>query len=149
MPDYRKLILQFGPTIASLNKNFKVWQPPPRLTVSEWAERHRILSSESSARAGMFRLALAPYQREPMNSVKDSSVQSITLMWASQTGKTECINNIVAYFICQDPSPILCIQPTLEMADTWSKDRLAPMIRDTPQLNKAVSPTKARDSGNT
>ena len=149
LPDYRNLNLQCGPTITSLNYNFRVWLPPPRLTVSEWAEKHRILSSESSARAGMFRLSLAPYQREPMDSVKDSDVQSITLMWASQTGKTECINNIVAYFICQDPSPILCIQPTLEMADTWSKDRLAPMIRDTPQLNKTVSSTKARDSGNT
>ena len=133
----------------SLNKNFKVWEPPPRLSVSEWSERYRILSSESSARAGMFRLDMAPYQREPMNAVKDPSVQSVTLMWASQTGKTECINNIVAYFISQDPSPILCIQPTLEMADTWSKDRLAPMIRDTPQLTELVSSGKSRDSGNT
>ena len=97
----------------------------------------------------MFRLSMAPYQREPMNAVKDPDVQSITLMWASQTGKTECINNIVAYFICQDPSPILCIQPTLEMADTWSKDRLAPMIRDTPNLKRVVSNSKSRDSGNT
>ena len=97
----------------------------------------------------MFRLNMAPYQREPMNAVKDPDVQSITLMWASQTGKTECINNIVAYFICQDPSPILCIQPTLEMADAWSKDRLAPMIRDTPTLKRVVSNSKSRDSGNT
>lgn len=133
----------------SLNSNFKVWEPPPRLSVSDWAERYRILSSESSARAGMFRLDMAPYQRDPMNDVKDSSVQSITLMWASQTGKTECINNIVAYFISQDPSPILCIQPTLDMADTWSKDRLAPMIRDTPELSKVVSGAKSRESGNT
>ena len=133
----------------SLNWNFKVWEPPPRLTVSEWSEKYRILSSESSARAGMFRLALAPYQRQPMDAVKDPTVQSITLMWASQTGKTECINNIVAYFMSQDPSPVLCIQPTLEMADTWSKDRLAPMIRDTPQLKRVVSNAKSRDSGNT
>ena len=97
----------------------------------------------------MYRLSMAPYQKEPMNAVKDSSVQSVTLMWASQTGKTECINNIVAYFICQDPSPILCIQPTLDMADTWSKDRLAPMIRDTAALSKVISTGKARDSGNT
>ena len=45
---------------------------------------------------GMFRIELAPYQAEPMNSVMDQSVQSVVLMWASQTGKTEIINNIIA-----------------------------------------------------
>ena len=70
-------------------------------------------------------------------------------MWASQTGKTECVNNIVGYFMNQDPSPMLCLQPTLDMAETWSKDRLSPMIRDTPVLKNLVSDPKARESGNT
>ena len=48
---------------------------------------------------GMFRIELAPYQAEPMNSVMDQSVQSVVLMWASQTGKTEIINNIIGYHI--------------------------------------------------
>jgi phage terminase large subunit GpA-like protein len=143
------MILAFGPTLARLNKSLSVWKPPPRLTVSEWSEAHRILSSESSARAGMFRLTLAPYQEEPMNSVHDPVVQSVCLMWASQTGKTECVNNIVGYFMSQDPSPMLCLQPTLDMAETWSKDRLSPMIRDTPTLKGLVSDPKTRESGNT
>ena len=143
------MISEFEPTLERLNNSFRVWNPPPRLTVAEWSEANRILSSESSARAGMFRLTMAPYQEEPMNAVHDSSVQSISLMWASQTGKTECVNNIVGYFMNQDPSPMLCLQPTLDMAETWSKDRLSPMIRDTPVLKNLVSDPKARESGNT
>ena len=97
----------------------------------------------------MFRIELAPYQAEPMNSVMDQSVQSVVLMWASQTGKTEIINNIIGYHIDLDPSPILCLQPTLEIATSWSTDRLSPMVRDTPVLKKLVADPKARDSGNT
>ena len=119
------------------------------MTVAEWAEKHRRLSSESSARPGAYRLKSAPYQAGPMDAVMDPSVQSVVLMWAAQTGKTEVINNVVGYFIHQDPSPVLCLQPTLEMANTWSGDRLAPMVRDTPVLKRLVSDPKARDSGNT
>ena len=117
--------------------------------MTEWAEKHRRLSSEASARPGAYRVKSAPYQQGPMDAVMDPEVQSITLMWASQTGKTEVINNIVGFYIAQDPSPILCLQPTLEMATTWSGDRLAPMVRDTEVLKRLVADPKARDSGNT
>ena len=67
----------------------------------------------------------------------------------SQVGYTECLGNIIGFHIDQDPAPILVVQPTVEMAEAWSKDRLAPMISDTPCLaGKAQSPL-TRDSGNT
>lgn len=70
-------------------------------------------------------------------------------MSSSQVGKTEIINNATGYYIDQDPAPILLMQPTLEMAEDWSKDRLAPMIRDTPCLRGKVRDPKSRNSGNT
>lgn len=70
-------------------------------------------------------------------------------MTSSQIGKTEIINNIIGYFAHQDPSPILLIQPTLDMAETWSKDRLAPMIRDTDALTDLFGDPRSRDSNNT
>ena len=70
-------------------------------------------------------------------------------MTSAQVGKTEILNNILAYFIHQDPSPILFIQPTLDMAESWSKDRFAPMIRDTKALKELISDPRSRDSGNT
>lgn len=64
-------------------------------------------------------------------------------------GKTEILLNIIGYFVDYDPSPILLLQPTLEMAQTFSKDRLAPMLRDTPALRGKVSDSKSKTSGNT
>ena len=72
-------------------RSFEAFKPPERLTVSEWAVRHRRLSPEGSAFTGRFRLEAAPYQREPMEAVNDPEVQSVVMMWASQTGKTEII----------------------------------------------------------
>jgi phage terminase large subunit GpA-like protein len=84
-----------------------------------------------------------------MDALNDPSVREVVIMSSSQIGKTEILNNIVGYHVGQDPSPILVVQPTLDMAQTWSKDRLAPMIRDTPALSSLVKDPRARDSGNT
>lgn len=75
--------------------------------------------------------------------------ECVVLMTSSQVGKTEIINNVVGYYIDQDPSPILVIQPILDLAKAWSKDRLAPMIRDTPCLTGKVREVRSRDSDNT
>ncbi len=84
-----------------------------------------------------------------MDAVSDQTVETVVVMASAQVGKTEVVNNVVAYHIDQDPGPILVLQPTLEMAQTWSKDRLAPMLRDTPCLRGRVRDARARDSGNT
>ena len=98
---------------------------------------------------GMFTTGNAEYQRGIMDAFSDPQYSEIVVMSGSQIGKTEIINNIIGYFISHDPAPILCMQPTLEMAQTWSKDRLAPMLRDTPALQDKVKSARARDSGNT
>lgn len=132
----------------SLGDLFTLFTPRPALTVSTYADEHRWLSKEANFAGGKYSSAYAPYQREPMDS-SQADVQRIVLMWASQTGKTETINNIVAYFIDWDPSPMLVLQPTLDMAETWSKDRLAPMVRDSPRLKPLIARTRSRSSGNT
>lgn len=70
-------------------------------------------------------------------------------MKSAQVGYTEILGNVVAFHVDQDPAPMLMVQPTLEMAEAYSKDRLAPMIRDTPALRDKIADPKSRDSGNT
>ena len=84
-----------------------------------------------------------------MNAINEPGVREVVFMTSAQIGKTEIINNICGYFIHQDPAPILLIQPTLELAETWSKDRLSPMLRDTEVLSDLVRDPRSRDSGNT
>ena len=127
----------------------KIWSPPPELTVSEWSDKNRILSPESSSESGIWRTSRAPYQKGIMDAVNDHKINTIVFMKSAQVGATEILNNIVGYYIDQDPSPILVLQPTLQMAQAWSKDRLANMIRDCDGLRKKVKDPRSKDSSNT
>ena len=118
-------------------------------TISQWADLYRYLSPEASAEPGKYKTSRAEYQRGIMDAFSDPQVTRIVVMSSAQVGKTEILNNIVGYYIDQDPSTILNLQPTLEMAQTWSKDRLAPMVRDNPCLTKKVKNSKSKDSDNT
>lgn len=129
--------------------DLSILAPPPALTVSEWADQHRKLSPESSAEPGQWMTARAEYQRGIMDALSDPTVETVVVMSSAQVGKTEVINNVVGYYIDQDPAPMLLVQPTLDMAQAWSKDRLAPMLRDTPRLEDKVRDVKSRDAGNT
>ncbi len=84
-----------------------------------------------------------------MDCANDPTVREVVLEWASQTTKTTTLENVIGYFIHADPAPILLVQPTVEMAQAWSKERLVPTLRDTPALRDIVANDKSRDSGNT
>lgn len=136
-----------------LNKVFsdalKGLVPPDDLTVTEWAEARRRLSSESAAEPGPWRTERTPYLREPMNAFTDPKVRHIVMVAASQVGKSEFLNNCIGYIIDEDPGSILFVHPTGIDAKEYSKLRIAPMIRDCPTLRKKVSSPKSRDSNNT
>ena len=117
--------------------------------MSQWADQFRRLSPEASAEPGTWDTARAEYQRGIMDAVSDPAIEQVVVMSSAQVGKTEVVNNVVGFHIAQDPAPILVIMPTLEMGEAWSKDRLAPMLRDTPALRGKVKDPRARDSGST
>jgi len=108
-----------------------------------------MLSSESSAEPGRWRTDRASYQKGIMDAFNEPLIKRIVMMTSAQVGKTEVILNILGYYIENDPSPILLLQPTLEMAQAFSKDRLAPMVRDTLSLKNKMGDTKSRSSGST
>jgi len=124
-------------------------KPPPELTVSEWADTNRRLSAEASSEAGVWSTSRAEYQRGIMDAISDDAIETVVIMSCAQVGKTEMLLNLIGFHIEQNPCPMLVIQPTLDMAQTFSKDRLAPMLRDTPVLKGKVKDARARDSGNT
>lgn len=126
-----------------------VFRPPVRMSGTQWSDAFRYLSPESSAVPGKFDSGRAPYQREMLDAICDPMGGRVALMLASQLGKTELVNNAIGQRMHVRPGPMLVLQPTLEMAEAWSKDRLAPMIRDTPVLRRLVKDPRARDSGNT
>ena len=104
-------------------------KPQELLTVNEWADKHRVLSSRGSSEPGKFRTDRTPYMKEPMEELSTGSLtQRVVLMFASQTGKTESMNNWTGYCIDFAPGALLLCQPTLQMAARLSKQRLEPML---------------------
>lgn len=85
--------------------------------------------------------------RGVMDAVSDPAVAQVVVMSCAQIGKSEVLNNIIGYHIDQDPAPILMVQPILDTAEAYSKDRIAPMLRDTPALAAKLGQARSRDSG--
>jgi phage terminase large subunit GpA-like protein len=112
------------------------WRPPPRLSLSEWADREFVLSVETSAEPG--RWHTLPYQREIMDSITDPEVVQVTLMKSARVGYTLMMSAAMGYYMHQDPSSILVVQPTVDDAKNFSKETVSPMLRDVPCLSKLV-----------
>ncbi len=81
-----------------------------------------------------------------MDVFSDRTIHTVVDMTSSQVGETEKHLNTLGYFIDYDPAPILVVQPTINMAEAFSKDRSASMIRDSPTLAKKVMSKKKGDS---
>jgi hypothetical protein len=122
-------------------------RPPPRLKLSEWADEKFYLSAESAADPGRWRTL--PYQREPMDAITDPRVEQVTFMKSARVGFTKILNAAVGYYMEQDPCSVMIVQPTIEDAQGYSKEEIAPMLRDCPALQGLVSDAKSRDSDNT
>lgn len=131
-----------------LTRCISVLKPPPEMSLSEWADEYRRLSQESSAEPGRWHTDKAPYQREIMDAIGDPHIRTVVIKSAAQIGKTAMLLNALGKVMHHNPAPMLVMEPTVDMGEAFSKDFLAPMIRDTPVLRKLVD-TKSRYSGNT
>lgn len=125
----------------------KSWRPPKRMSLSQWSDEHAYLSAESAAQEGRWRTL--PYQRAIMDAMTDPTVEQIVVMKSARVGYTKMLNNLIGYHIHQDPCAIMVVQPTIEDAEGYSKEEIAPMIRDTPVLRNLVADAKSRDGNNT
>ena len=117
--------------------------PPQRMSVAEWADRYRVLSGQSSSEPGPWRTDRTPYLREIMDTLStDSEVEEVVLWSGTQLGKSECCNNWIGYSIDHNPGPVLLVQPTLDLAKRYSKQRIAALIESTPCLRGKVQPAR-------
>lgn len=124
--------------------------PPSARTVSQWADQNRILSGKGAAEKGPWRTARTPYLREPMDCLSPTNpTRRVVLLFGSQLGKTEVALNWLGAIIDLWPGPTLLVQPTLDMAKRLNRQRLEPMLLETPCLNERLAPARSRDSANT
>ncbi len=124
-------------------------KPPPKLTLPQWADEYRMLPAESASEPGRWKTSRVAVARGPMEAVSDPVVHTVSVMCCTQLLKTELILNTIGFHVHQDPAPMIVMQPTVDLAEAFSKDRVAPMVRDTPALTGKIADAKSRDSGNT
>lgn len=124
--------------MLGFSEPLKFCQIDEQITCSQWANTYRRLSPESSAEAGQFSTKRAPHQEGMLDALNNPRYKKIVFMTSAQTGKSETLINLVGYIIDRDPGPILLAQPNITMGETWSRDRFAPMVRDTPALRNKV-----------
>lgn len=123
--------------------------PEPQITVSAWADRHRMLPAES-AEPGRWRTARTPYLRGVMDALSTGSpFERVIFMKGAQLGGTEAGLNWIAYIIANAPGLALLVMPSLDMVRRNTRTRIDPMIETTPELRQRIAPPRARDSSNT
>jgi phage terminase large subunit GpA-like protein len=127
-------------------------RPEPQTTVSAWADSHRRLPTKTSAEPGPWRTSRTPYLREIMDELStSSSTEEVVVMAAAQLGKSEAILNGLGYLIDCAPSPAMLVQPTVDLAKRFSRQRVDPLM-STPRLRDKVSKAAAaelsRDAAN-
>jgi phage terminase large subunit GpA-like protein len=124
--------------------------PEPELTVSQWADRHRRLSSKASAEFGQWQTSRTPYLREMMDAMTPSHpCTDGDFAKGTQIGGSEAIYNAIGYLADQVPCPVMLVMPTTETGKRVSRQRLQPMIDETPALQTKFSEAKSRSSSNT
>lgn len=117
--------------------------PPPLLTVSEWADAKRFLPTRSNAQGARWNTTRVPYLRGVMDSVLEPGVKRIVFMKSAQIGGSEAVNNIIGYFIEHDPCPMMLVQPTEDIAEKYSKERLSDMIASSEAIAASVDETQS------
>ena len=124
-------------------------RPRPLTTVSAWSDKYRILTSKGSGEPGQWRTDRTPYLREILDHLSaTSAVQRLVLMFAAQTGKTEVGLNWIGYVMQHAPAPMLVVLPTLEVRKRWVRQRLDPLLNETPVIRQIFDNRRARDAGN-
>ena len=119
-------------------------RPPEDLSVSEWAQKYRILDSKVSAIPGPWRNDKTPYLKEIMDELLNYETEEIIFCKCTQVGGTEVELNLLGYVIQQDPSPAMVVYPTDKLGESIAENRIVPMIKNSPSLERLYNEPRAQ-----
>lgn len=130
-------------TAAYIKEAMRQLQPPEDLSVSEWADKYRMLDSKTSSMPGPWRNDKTPYLKDIMNELNNYDTEMIIFCKCTQVGGTEALQNMIGYIIQQDPSPTLIVYPTDILAESISENRIEPMLLASKSLKKLYNKNKS------
>lgn len=128
-----------------IEQALQILRPPEKMTVSEWAEKYRVLDDKTSARPGKWRNETTPYLKGIMDAMNDYSIERIAFCKPTQVGGTEAMQNMLGYVISQDPGPAMVVYPTEVLGTSTSEERIQPMLRLSPALRNKWEEYRSTD----
>lgn len=132
---------------ASVQRAQAMFMPPPNMKPSEWAQ-HSVRIPEGNAKPGPYRLANAPYQREPMDQLVNPDCYRVTLMWGAQIGKTLTALAVQAYCVEMRPRSQMMMQPSQGDLTTWLETKWNPLVDSNEKLRRLIAKPRGRDGVN-
>jgi len=125
-------------------------RPDEDLGVGQWSNKHRVLSQKGAAEPGPYRIERTPYLAEIAECLSPRSpIQRVVFMKSAQVGASELGFNWIGFIMHASPGPSMMVQPTTELAEKVSKQRISSMIEETSILRELIGPEKSRTSGQT
>ena len=139
-----------NPRVHGFRALARALEPRKPMTVSQWADANRVLSSKGSAQAGQWRTDANPPLREPMDCMSArSTVREVVLMFPIQYGKTSVAVNALGYCMDHDPGPVMVCLPGEVSMNKWVAQKLNPTIEESPAVKRALTSVASRDAANT
>jgi phage terminase large subunit GpA-like protein len=136
-----------APRLASILS--RALAPRVPLSVSQWADAERFVSSKGSAKPGKWSTDRNPVLREPMDAMSvRSTVHDVTCMFPIQIGKTEIAINVLGYTMDHAPGPIMVALPGEVSQKKWIAQKLNPALEVTPAMQQSLTSTATRDGAN-
>lgn len=129
----------YASSSLSLRKALRKFKAPERLSISEWAEKNFVLSSEFSSVSGRFNFNATPYMRQILDELGQARTRKLTWISSAQSGKTTAMMIIAAYYMAQEPSSIMLLEPNEALCQSVSTERFASVIRSNPKLRQILS----------
>jgi len=123
--------------------------PRRPLSVTEWADGHRVLTGKQSGERGPWRTRRTPFLEEIQNCFSTNSrVQDVVVMKSSQVGVTEATVNVIGYIMDHAPTPMMVLMPTIDSRDSWKAQKFNPLLTDTPVIRDLLGGNRSRDAAN-
>ena len=125
-------------------------RPDPLITYTEWADQYFELPKEAASEYGRYRSSRTPFVREVLDDLSPQSATQVVIV----IKPTQCAGTTIGtIFMCGVadlyPGPLMMMMPTDAMARSFSKKKLANIIKSVPRLKDKIKEPKSRDSGNT
>lgn len=124
----------------------KVFVPPRRMTVPEWAEEERFIN-QPGAYVGDWENDTTPYMIEPAEVLTSPDFKGCVFAGPAQCAKTDAlIVNWIGYAATTDPQDMIVYSPTFTAARDFSMRRVDRLHRHTETVGGALVQSKDADN---